>query len=150
MLNIDLTQYQLQLTIKKEEGKSYIFDPIRGKYVRFQPEEMVRQLVIQYLLDKGYNKNRIAVEKLVVVNERRRRFDLLVYQNNMTPFLLVECKSPEVQLNQGVLDQIARYNLPLQAAYLLITNGPETYCCQMEYEEKSYQFIQELPVFPEE
>ncbi len=148
MLDIDLLQYQEALILKKENGKNYIFDPIRNKYMVLQPEEMVRQLMINYLLEQGYNKNRMAVEKLLVINEKRRRFDLLVYHQNMKPFLLVECKAPEVKLSQSTLDQIARYNLPLKASYLLITNGPQTHCCRMNYQEKSYSFIDQLPAFP--
>ena len=129
-LSINLIQYQDQLQLKKEEGKTYIFDPIRQKYLVLQPEEVVRQLLICFLIDQGFNKNRIAIEKLVMINGKRRRFDLLVYHYDMRPYMLVECKSADVDLNQKTLDQIARYNLPLQADYLFITNGIHSFCCQ--------------------
>jgi len=71
----------------------------------------------------------------------------LVFTQEMKPFLLVECKAPEVNLTQAVARQIAVYNLPLQVDYLLITNGLKNYCCKMNYEDKSYEFLNDVPLF---
>ena len=105
-------------------------------------------MCIHYLLDKKQvNINRINVEKQLIVNGRRKRFDIIVYGMDMHPFLLVECKAPSVPISQATFDQVASYNLALKTDYLLVTNGRSSYCCQMDYEEESYLFLEEVPVF---
>ena len=146
LINIDLLQYQSYLKVKKELGKKKIFDPIRKKYLVWQPEELVRQLLIHYLVqEKNYNKNHLHVERGLKVNGQYRRSDIITYDKTMAPFLLVECKAPSVPLSQAVLDQIATYNLAYQVPYLLISNGMHSYCCQMDYENNSYTFLDEIP-----
>ena len=93
-----------------------IFDEIRKKFVVLTPEEWVRQHVVQYLLlEKKYPKSLINVEKLVKVNGLNKRYDIVVFQPNGEIFLLIECKAPEVSISQQTFDQIARYNLKLNA-----------------------------------
>ncbi len=150
LINIDLLKYQSTLKVKKELGKKMIFDPIRQKYLVWQPEELVRQLLIQYLItEKSYNKNHIHVERGLTVNGQYRRSDIITYDKEMSPFLLVECKEPRVALNQAVLDQVATYNLFYRVPYLLISNGLQNYCCEMDYDNKSYNFLKEIPAGPE-
>ncbi len=149
LLSIDFTPFQKDLQVKKEQGKRWIFDPIRKKYVVLNPEEFVRQLLINYLIqDRGYSSNRISIEKKLLVNGRDRRFDLLVYDHQVKPFLLVECKAPEVKISQDVFEQIARYNMALKVPYLMVTNGLHSYCCQIDYQTQSFQFLDQLPAFP--
>lgn len=143
---IDYTLYKDQLQLKKEGNKTLIFDPIRKKHLVLLPEELVRQLVLQYLIkDRNFNKNRIRTEQGLKVNSLSKRCDILIYDQNIAPFLLVECKSSKVKITQHTFDQIARYNLQLQVKYLLVTNGIQSYCCEMKYESQSYTFLQEVP-----
>ena len=146
-LDIDFSEYKEFLKIKKEEGKHYIFDPIRKKYLVLQPEEIVRQLVLQYLMQaKNYCKNHIQVERLFTVNTRRKRCDILIFDEQTQPYLLVECKSAKIDITQDTFDQIARYNLELKVPYLLLTNGLTTYCCRMNHETESYDFLDNIPL----
>ncbi len=146
LIKIDLLKYQSSLKVKKESGKKMIFDPIRKKYLVWQPEELVRQLLIHYLVqEKNYNKNHLHVERGLKVNGQYKRSDIITYDKTMAPFLLVECKAPSVPLNQAVLDQIATYNLVYQVPYLLISNGIHNYCCRMDYENNVYTFLDEIP-----
>lgn len=148
MIEIDFLQYKQQLKIKVEKDRRYIFDPIRQKYLVLFPEEFVRQLVLLYLIqDKAYNKNRIKVEKTLKVNDRTKRCDILIYNKEVEPLLLVECKAPNVKITQETFKQIAWYNMPLQVQYLVVTNGLVTYCCAMDYEKQDYVFLEEIPVF---
>ncbi len=129
-----------------------VFDPIRRKWLVIQPEELVRLLTIEYLIDdRKFNSNHIAVEKLLIVNERRKRCDILVYANDnagkLNPWLLIECKAPSVPVSEATFRQIASYNLPLKVRYLLVTNGRQTYCCEMDYERESFEFLNEVPSF---
>ena len=149
MIDIDYLKYQDQLKIKTIDNKRCIFDPLRQKYLVLQPEELVRQLMLIYFIqEKAYLKNRISIERGIQVNTLKKRCDILIYDLDMNPFLLVECKAPAVKINQAVFEQIARYNLPLQVPYLLVSNGQKTYCCAMDYEANSFSFLTEIPDFP--
>ena len=133
---------------KNSENKVAIFDEIRKKFIILTPEEWVRQHVVQYLLqDKNYPKSYINVEKLIKVNDLSKRYDVIVYQPNGEIYLLIECKAPEITINQQTFDQIARYNLVLNAKYLMVSNGLNHYFCQMDFENEKYIFLKELPEF---
>ena len=145
MIDINIHGFKDQLIIKKESGKIFIRCIIRKKYLSLQPEEVVRQLLIHYLIDNGYPKEKIQVEKSIDVNGLYRRFDIITYDSNFKPFLLIECKSHTVQIDQKTFDQIANYNLAVKAPYLLVCNGVQTYCCSLDFEEKH---IEHLPFVP--
>ncbi len=114
--------------LKNENGSEWIFDPIRKKWVVLTPEEWVRQNFIQYLTShKDYPASVIAVEKEIRLGELKKRFDILVYDRELKPWMLIECKGLEIELNQAVLDQALRYNMSVPVAYILITNGKKTY-----------------------
>lgn len=135
-------------TLKNRENKPYIFDEIRKKYVRLNPEEWVRQHVIAFLLQThDYPKSLINVEKEFLVNGIKKRYDLVVFYPDGRIFLLIECKAPKVAITQKTFDQIARYNLEIKATYLMVTNGLEHYYCQMDYKAQQYHFLKEIPVY---
>jgi hypothetical protein len=146
MIPIDLNPYKSKLRLKKEAGIIYVFDFIRGKWLMLLPEELVRQLLIIYLIEeKNYSKNVIAVERGLKVNNLNKRCDLLIFDSDTKPTMLVECKAPKVKITQDVFRQIAIYNMSFEVDYLLVTNGVQTYCCQMDYEQKSWTFLNEIP-----
>lgn len=131
---------------KNSENKTAIFDEIRKKFIILTPEEWVRQNVVQYLLqEKKYPKSLINVEKLLKINGLVKRYDVVVFNNDGSIFILVECKAPEIKISQTTFDQIARYNMTLQSEYLMVTNGLNHYFCQMDFENERYAFLRELP-----
>ncbi len=133
---------------KNSENKVAIFDEIRKKFIILTPEEWVRQHVVHYLLqDKRYPKSYINVEKIIKINNLNKRYDIVVYQPNGEVYLLIECKAPEITINQQTFDQIARYNLVLNAKYLMVSNGLNHYFCKMDFENQKYIFLKELPEF---
>lgn len=130
---------------KNSENKTYIFDVIRKKFLLLTPEEWVRQHVVNFLIEeKNYPKLLINVEKLVKVNGINKRYDVVVFRNDGSIFLLVECKAPEVTITQQTFDQIAQYNLVLKAENLMVTNGLNHYFCQMDFENEKYIFLKTL------
>ena len=136
---------------KNSENKVSIFDEIRKKFVVLTPEEWVRQHVIRFLTEEcHYSKSYINVEKVIKINGLIKRYDIVVFQPNGKLFLLVECKAPEVLISQNTFDQIARYNLSLEAQYLMVTNGVNHYFCQMDFENEKYNFLKELPKYKSE
>ncbi len=133
---------------KNSENKTYIFDIIRKKFLVLTPEEWVRQHVLQFFINHHkYPVSFINVEKLVKVNGTTKRYDIVVYRNDGSIFLLVECKAPEIGITQQTFDQIARYNLVLNASYLMVTNGINHYFCQMDFQNEKYLFLTDLPKF---
>jgi hypothetical protein len=121
-------------------------DPIRKKFVLLTPEEWVRQHVIQDLLDKGISKTRLSIEKQFEVMGQQKRFDVVVAGSNASIALLIECKAPEVPITQATFDQIARYQLALNANYLMVTNGLAHIYCQIDYTQQTYHFMPDFPL----
>lgn len=135
---------------KKTDGKTLIFDIIRKKFVVLQPEEWVRQNCLNYLIsEKNYPVSLINVEKELIVNSLKKRYDILIYNTDGSIQLIVECKAPKIAINQSTFDQIARYNMALNANYLMVTNGIQHYYCQMDFEAKKYVFLKNFPNFIE-
>lgn len=144
MQALNFPAYQFKL--KSSENKQYIFDVIRKKYVVLTPEEWVRQHVLQYLInDLKYPKSIIAVERQLLVNGLRKRFDILIFNKKGLPEIIIECKSPDIKINQQAFDQIARYNLELNAKFLMVSNGLVHYFCSLDHKNECYNFLKEIP-----
>jgi hypothetical protein len=145
---LDFPSYNFRF--KNSENKTYIFDEIRKKFMVLTPEEWVRQHVIQFLIhEKKYPKSHINVEKLIKINTLNKRYDIVVFQRDGNIKLLVECKAPSVAITQTTFDQIARYNLIVNAQYLMVTNGLKHYFCEINHKEKQYVFLRDVPNYKE-
>ena len=113
--------------IKKEEGKEFIFDTLRKKWLLLTGEEWVRMNFVQYLVqEKKYPASLIAVEKEIMLGELKKRFDILVYDGDHQPWMMIECKEAQVKLTEDVLQQVLRYNISVPVKYIVITNGSFT------------------------
>lgn len=146
MLDLNLPKYDFK--VKSEGGKKQIFDSVRKQFVVLTPEEWVRQHFIHFLHKvKGYPLTLMGVEYALQYNGMDKRADIICFKKDGKPSLLVECKSANVSITQKVFDQIARYNFNLKVPYLVVTNGLEHFCCEMNYEEKSYRFLEDIPAF---
>ncbi len=151
MVQADFLQYQSALRISSHDQSKWVFDPIRKKEVSLTPEELLRQLVLQYLLEgKKYPPNRIRVEIGIMVNGLQKRCDIVVFDADIRPWMIIECKSPKVALSQATFEQAARYNMLLQAPYLAVTNGLSTFCCALDLEAKTFTYLTDFPSFKEE
>jgi len=146
MQKLNLPEYSFR--IKNKEDKSFIFDSLRIKYVRLTPEEWVRQNFVQFLVtEKNYSVSLIVAEALVKVNNNPQRADLVVFDRSGNPVLVAEFKAPEIKISQQTFDQIVRYNMQLQVKFLIVSNGMEHYCCQINYIDNTYAFLPEIPDF---
>lgn len=131
---------------KNNENKVSIFDVIRKKFMVLQPEEWVRQHCVLYLIhEKKYPISLINVEKELKVNGLKKRYDIVVFNPDGSIHLIVECKAPKINIAQTTFDQIARYNLTLNASFLMVTNGLNHYYCKMDFEAEKYQFLKDIP-----
>jgi len=149
MQKLNLPTYKLR--IKSNENKLAIFDIIRKKYVILTPEEWVRQHIVHYLIeDKNYPVSLIAIEKKLSINKLTKRTDILVFNTKGLPHIIVECKAPTVKITQEAFDQIARYNLTLNANYLIVTNGLKHFYCAMDVKNEQYLFLDNIPKYTHE
>ena len=145
MLDLSFPNYEFRL--KEINQKRFIFDEIRKKYIELTPEEWVRQNCIKFLInEKKFKKNLISIEKKIQLNNTTKRFDILVHDINRGCVLLVECKAPNIKINQKSFDQILSYNQVIKAEFLMVTNGIIHYYCRINNDKKNIEFLKEIPV----
>ena len=126
MIKINFSSHPFKT--KKENGREFIFDEVRKLWVRLSPEEWVRQNFLQYLIgEKKYPSSWVAVEREMKLGELSKRFDILVFDQDAKPYMMVECKAMQVDLTEKTLDQIVRYNLAMPVPILIVTNGSHTF-----------------------
>lgn len=143
---LNLPSYEFRTTDR--EGKRQIYDPLRQSYVRLTPEEWVRQHFVQYLIqERDAPAGLVATEASFKFQGQPWRADIVVYDRHGDPLLLVECKAPDVSINQDTFDQGARYNLVLDAPFLVVTNGQAHYACLIDTDAGTYDFLDDLPPY---
>lgn len=148
LLELDFLQFQSKLRLSRSGDNTFVYDPIRKKELVLTPEELLRQLVLQYLLEeKKCPAHRIRTEIGIEVNGLQKRCDIVVFDADVNPWLLVECKSPKVRLTQATFEQAARYNLSLKAPFLAVTNGLATYCASLDFEQSDFAYLSDFPAF---
>ena len=144
MIKIDFPQEQPRL--RQERGVKQIFAVIRKKWLVLTPEEWVRQNMLQFLvLIKNYPPSLVAVEKEIKLGELKKRCDIVVYNRQSQPWMIIECKEMSVTLSQKTMEQILRYHITLPAKYLVITNG--SYCFGFQKKESQFVEINDFPDF---
>lgn len=131
---------------KTVNQKTQIFDDIRKKYVQLTPEEWVRQNFISFLRnEKKYPASLISVEAGLMYNRQRKRTDIVIYSTDGIPYLIVECKAPEVEIKNETFEQVSRYNMTLNAKFIVVTNGLVHFCLKIDFKENKYIFLDNIP-----
>ncbi len=139
---------EVDLKTKLVEGTTQVFDVVRKKYFKLTSEEWVRQHIIHYLNnEKEYPFGLMGVEKMIKYNGLRTRADIVLYNIQGVPNMIVECKAPNMKITQDAFDQISRYNFKLKVKYLLVTNGLQHFCCAMDYKKDEIIFLDQVPNF---
>ena len=148
-LDIDLLQVQPFIKIRKNPKGNEIFDIVRKKWLILQPEEWVRQLMVSYLsIELHFPLNHFSIEKGVSKGLKKGRWDVLIFDYSMKPFLLIECKSPNISLTEDVIFQASVYNIELKAPFIAVTNGSKTSCLMIDKENNGYTFLTGFPSYP--
>jgi hypothetical protein len=144
MIKIEFPKHQFK--IKKENNVELIFDAFRKRWLVLAPEEWVRQNMLQYLTEiKKYPAKLIAIEKEFSLGELKKRCDIVIYNRDSLPWMIIECKEMNALINAKVMEQILRYHITLPAKYLVITNG--SYCFGFEKRDRQFFEIDKLPEF---
>lgn len=138
----------IKATLKKEEGKVWIFDMIRKKYIILTPEEWVRQHFIHYLIfELNYPRSLFRIEGSLTYNKLQKRSDILIFDRAGKPWMLIECKAADIRLSQKAFNQVAVYNMTVNAKYLAVTNGMAHYCCESSKQGEMPVFLEVFPDF---
>jgi hypothetical protein len=146
MHQLNLPPYDHKL--KNVDGKVWIFDVIRKKYLVLTPEEWVRQHFVNYLIGScNYPRSLIKVEGGLRFNTLHKRSDIVVFDRQGNPWMIVECKSPDILISAETLRQVSLYNASLRARFVTVTNGLTNYCCRTLWDEKQVELITGLPAF---
>ncbi len=145
MIPIDLTR--IELPLQNQQGKLKVFDALRKKWIILTPEEHVRQSLIAYMIKElHYPAGLIAVEKQILINNRSKRFDIVVFNSNHQPWMLVECKSPEVDITDKTLHQLLVYHRSLNCRYWMLSNGHQHFCADASLPNQ-INWLQQLPAY---
>lgn len=138
------------LTTRDIDGRREVLDPVRRRFVALTPEEWVRQSLIAYLHHSlGYPLELMNVEGAISLNGLSRRCDIVIYNTQLQPVMIVECKKPQVPINQKVLDQASRYNLVLHVPFLLLSNGSQNLILQVDWSRQQLVRLQHIPSWME-
>lgn len=144
---ISLSYPTTQLRERQQMARAEVFDPFRKKWVKRTPEEWVRQHFLQLLTQHHfYPSTAIAIEKSIQVGAMQKRFDILVFDQEQQPWMMIECKAETIALDRMVLEQLLHYNISMPVRYLLLTNGPQ--CVGWERQEQGLVAIDKIPSYP--
>ncbi len=145
MIGLDFTGIELKL--KHEGDTAYVFDPVRKAWFVLTPEEHVRQYLLYYLTGvMQYPMGMIAAEKKIMVGDMAKRFDIVVYDREHKPWMLIECKAPEVDITEKTLHQLLNYQRSVQCRYWVLSNGRQTFCADGNNIE-SILWLDRLPAY---
>ena len=134
--------------LKQEAGKTYIFDELRKRFLLLTPEEWVRQHLVKYLIgEKKYPRTLIKLEGGLKLNSLQKRSDILLFNGGGEKLMLVECKAPSVKISQETFDQVARYNFVHRVKILVVSNGLQHFCCEVDLEKGDYSFLRDIPEY---
>lgn len=148
MTRLNLPPFEIKL--RGTKARPQIFDILRKKYIALTPEEWVRQHFVHFLVEhKGYPVALMANEIQLKVGEKTLRADSVLYSRDLKPKMIIEYKAPHIPITQKVFDQISIYNMLLHVDYLVVSNGLQHYICKMDYNDKKYLFLEDIPDYEE-
>lgn len=146
MERLNLPAYEIKT--RSINGKTNILDVLRRKFVALTPEEWVRQHFIHFLIEhKHYPMALLANEVELETGRKKLRCDSILYSRDLLPRMIIEYKSPEIEITQKTFNQIFAYNTLLHAEYLVVSNGMRHYCCRIDYASRSYTFLNNIPCY---
>ena len=148
MFGLNLPYANTKIVVRNE--KQMVFDFLRKRFVALTPEEWVRQQFTHFLVEhKGYPAMFIGNEITLSVGRLSRRCDSVVFNKSAEPVMIIEYKAPTVKITQKVFEQICSYNIALHAPYLTVSNGLQSYCCRIDKEANTYEFLKDIPAYGE-
>jgi hypothetical protein len=146
MVKLNLPPFNFEL--KHDQDKILIFDLLRKRYVVLTPEEWVRQHFTNYLITHlNYPRALIKVEGGLLFNKLQKRSDIVVFNREGSPWMVIECKAPDLKLSHRTVHQASIYNHSLKAKYLVITNGLSHICCEIDWINSKTMVMDSMPPY---
>jgi len=146
MVKLNLPAFNFEL--KNDQDKILIFDFLRKRYVVLTPEEWVRQHFTNYLITHlNYPRALIKIEGGLLFNKLQKRSDIVVFNREGSPWMVIECKAPDLKLNRSAVHQASTYNHSLKAKYLVITNGLSHICCEIDWTNAKTSVVDSMPPY---
>ena len=146
MVKLNLPPFKVEL--KKDEDRILIFDFLRRRYVVLTPEEWVRQHFIHYAITHlNYPKSLIKVEGGLTFNTLQKRSDIVVFNRDGQPWMIIECNAPALKLSKRTIQQASIYNHSLRAKYVVITNGMSQICCEVDWINSNTVVLESMPAY---
>lgn len=143
-LNLPPTEIPLQ----RRGDTLYVWDHLRKRMIKLTPEEWVRQNFTRWMInDLHYPATHLAHEVSLSINGMTKRCDAVFYNSDMTPRIILEFKAPHINITQRTFNQISRYNMVMHVPMLIISNGIQHYCLQVDYQNETYSFLDHIPMF---
>ncbi|MDE7426884.1 MAG: type I restriction enzyme HsdR N-terminal domain-containing protein [Muribaculaceae bacterium] len=147
-MELNLPAFDIKL--RRRGAGVQVWDTLRRRWVALTPEEWVRQHFVNYLITQmGYPAGLLANEVSLRLNGTLRRCDSIVYSRGLRPLMVIEYKAPHVAVTREVFEQVARYNTVIKAPYLAVSNGMVSFCCRVDMETGKWNFLQEIPPYPQ-
>lgn len=144
--NLNLPPAKLKIFRSENDTTLMVYDSLRNKNIILTPEEYVRQRFVYWLINHlGFPASHVANEVTLNLNSTKKRCDTLVYDSQGRPLVVIEYKAPYIKITKETFNQICRYNMVVQAPYIIASNGMAHYCCHINYENKSYSFLPQIP-----
>lgn len=145
---MNLPPYDKMKIRQSETGRTLVYDCLRRRYVTLTPEEMVRQIFVNYLVEyRGYPKSLMANEVELRVGEKRMRCDSILYDMEMRPRMIIEFKAPDIPITEKVVNQIIAYNTQLNVDYLMMSNGTQHLCMHYDSEASRWHVLSQIPEY---
>lgn len=143
---LNLPDYDFDIKLMNSDAS--IYDRIRKKYVKLTPEEWVRQNFIKYLIEeKRCPQTRVRLEVSLKVNNLSKRCDAIIYDKDLNPAAILECKAPGVELNSKTLRQIGTYNIQFKVNTLIVTNGLSHFALNIDRVGNNHRIADEIPMY---
>lgn len=145
IIPLNLPQTPLQLS--RQEDGVYVQCLIRRKKIKLTPEEWVRQHFIAHLnREHQYPLARIAVEKSIQYSGLTKRWDIVVYDHDYQPLILVECKAPHIPITNDTLYQALTYQKEMQGRYIALSNGLNHAYFEVDADNQRFSVLDKLPI----
>jgi type I restriction enzyme M protein len=152
--NYKLTQFNMveiqnlenRIIVKDVRGKAtpYVKCLVRKKEIKLTPEEAVRQLYIQLLIDDyEYPTERMELEYAVSFGREKKRADIVIFDKQQTtsPYIMVELKKPKLKDGK---EQLKSYCNATGAPIGIWSNGESV----SFYHRKDPNYFEDIPAIP--
>jgi len=144
IIPLNLPQTNLQLS--RKDGEVFVHCLIRRKKIRLTPEEWVRQHFVAFLSNQlSFPISRIAIEKSIQYAGLTKRWDIVVYGADFQPYILVECKAPQIKISRDTLYQALTYHKEMQGKFIVLTNGLTHAYFEVDSENQQLIELEQIP-----